>query len=258
MVRQGNSTPVSYPFLCYLFAVVLLLVVVGMGGCSSEEQGISFADPNLEAAIRAAIVKPSGPIYKADLAGLTSFEALGRGIVDLAGLQYATSLTHLYLSDNQIPDISVLASLTGLIELYLGWNQIGDISAVASLTGLTVLNVCSNHISDISALAGLVSLTELYLDGNQISDISPLAGLTSLRELYLYSNQISDISALEHLVSLTTLDLGDNQISDISPLVANAGLGEGDFVALTDNPLSEASLEVYIPQLEGRGVTVLY
>jgi hypothetical protein len=38
--------------------------------------------------------------------------------------------------------------------------------------------------------------------------------------------------------------------------VANAGLGEGDRVELGCNPLSDASLYEYIPQLQARGVSV--
>jgi len=57
---------------------------------------------------------------------------------------------------------------------------------------------------------------------------------------------------------LTDLALGHNQISDIVPLVENEGLGTGDRVYLFDNPLSDDSINIYIPQLEARGVTVTY
>jgi len=52
-----------------------------------------------------------------------------------------------------------------------------------------------------------------------------------------------------------------NQISDISPLVENSGLGEGDYVLLSNNnlDLSEGSEDMEnIRQLEGRGVVVHY
>jgi len=39
-------------------------------------------------------------------------------------------------------------------------------------------------------------------------------------------------------------------------LVDNEGLSEWDWVLLTDNPLSSDSVNIYIPQLEARGVTV--
>ena len=98
----------------------------------------------------------------------------------------------------------------------------------------------------------------LNLHNNQISDISPLANLISLDILSLHNNQISDISPAANLTSLMNLRLDSNQISDIAPLMENAGLGEGDEVSLTDNPLSDDSIHIYIPELEARGVTVDY
>jgi hypothetical protein len=41
-------------------------------------------------------------------------------------------------------------------------------------------------------------------------------------------------------------------------LVSNSGLSEGDLVFLGGNPLSSTSTNVYIPQLEKRGVKVYY
>jgi len=78
-----------------------------------------------------------------------------------------------------------------------------------------------------------------------------------LTYLDLSWNQISDISPLANLTSLTVVGLEYNQISDISPLVENAGLGAGDYVHLKWNPLSSTSINIYIPQLEARDVTVV-
>jgi Leucine-rich repeat (LRR) protein len=63
---------------------------------------------------------------------------------------------------------------------------------------------------------------------------------------------------LANLTNLTRLDLGDNQISDIYPLVQNDGLGEGDVVYLWGNPLSYDSINIYIPELQAKGVIVYY
>jgi len=40
--------------------------------------------------------------------------------------------------------------------------------------------------------------------------------------------------------------------------VENDGLGSGDILQLEGNPLSENSIEVYIPQLIARGVIVVF
>lgn len=249
-------------------------------GQSPELIVVVFADPNLEAVIREEIGKPTGDIYPSDLDGLTSLSATEKNITDLTGLESATGLTyldlrynrvgsilpltdltvmtHLYLAYNQISDISPLTNLANLAELGLGYNEISDISPVASLNSLTTLGLVSNQISNISPLASLSGLTWLNLGSNQISDISPLANLTNLTQLSLGYNQIGGISPLANLTGLTQLYLMHNQITDIAPLVANLGLGDGDAVNLENNPLNSDSVNIYIPQLEARGVNVEY
>jgi uncharacterized repeat protein (TIGR02543 family) len=285
---------------------------------------VVLPDPNLEAAIREAIGRPTGPIYESDLEGLTSLSATYRGITDLTGLEHCINLVSLDLRDNQISDISPLAgltklewldlsynlisnisplanltnlkwlylynnlisnisplaNLTNLLYLYLHSNQISNISPLANLTNLTRLLLFSNQISDISPLTNLTKLTWLYLHNNQISNISvlasltnltqlnlsdnqvtgiaPLANLTDLTYLSLYSNQISDISPLANLTNLMWVYLENNLIADIYPLVQNGGLGTGDGVYLDGNPLSEDSINTYIPELVARGVIVYY
>ena len=85
-----------------------------------------------------------------------------------------------------------------------------------------------------------------------------MSGLSNLEYLGLWDNNISDISPLAGLINLQDLDLVSNNISDISPLVENSGLAAEDMVYLSDNPLSITSVDVYISQLEERGVIVTY
>jgi hypothetical protein len=195
----------------------------------------------------------------ANLTNLTWLHLWANEISNISPLSNLTNLRLLYLHSNQISDISPLANLTNLTEpLFLNNNQISDISPLANLTNLTVLYLDYNQISDISPLANLTNLTVLHIWANEISDISPLANLTNLWELSLGHNQISDISPLANLGSLGGLNLRSNQISDISPLVENAELAEGDWVYLQENPLSSDSINIYIPELQARGVTVYY
>jgi Leucine-rich repeat (LRR) protein len=261
--------------------IIAVLAIAGISVClaTTPVEQVTFPDANLEAAIREVLNKPEGSINRSDLEPLITLVAQEIGISDLTGLEYCVNLGWLYLDDNNISDISSLAGLTNLQELHLGGNNISDISALAHLTNLWYIGLHQNSISDISPLAGLTNLEELFLGGNNISDLSALADLTGLGLLNLDDNSISDISALAGLNNLESLlslrdnnisdisplaglinlqeyDLSGNNISDISPLVANSGLSAGDFVALRDNPLSTTSVNVYIPQLEARGVIV--
>jgi hypothetical protein len=192
------------------------------------------------------------------LANLQELTLIDNQIDDVSPLANVTSLVELDLSRNQICDVSPLANLTNLTYLDLHTNQVRDISPLASLSGLTILALSQNQISDLSPLANLTDLWLLTGRENQITDVSPLVDLTNLEILWIRGNQINDISPLANLTNLGWLELHNNQISDISPLIDNEGLAGGDTVTLQGNPLSSDSINIYIPQLEARGVSVSY
>ena len=220
---------------------------------------VDIPDSNLRTAIEKALGKASGvTITTEDMKSLYELEAPNASITDLTGLEHATNLTLLTLPDNSISDISPLAGLNNLAELYLSDNSISDISPLAGLNNLIWLELHNNSISDLSPLKGLNNPLWLELSDNSISDISPLAGLTSLIILGLSGNSISDISPVAGLINLIELSLENNSISDISPLVANAGLGSGDTVSVSENPLNHASINTHIPDLQSRGVEVYF
>jgi len=100
---------------------------------SQEGAVISFADPNLEAAVREAIDKPEGDILQSDVAELRELDASEpeqpeRKIASLDGMENLTSLTVLRLGGNQISNLSALKGFTQLKELRLGGNQLSDMS----------------------------------------------------------------------------------------------------------------------------------
>ena len=261
------------------FAFILLMCL--SIPLTSTAQTVTIPDSNLRAVIEVALGKASGnTITTSDMAALPSLEARESNISNLTGLEHAINLTWLNLKDNSISDLSSLAGLTNLTWLhlryntisditslsgltnltllYLGGNLISDISAVSGLTNLRTLGLWNNTISDISAVSGLTNLTELYLSGNSISGITSLSGLINLTWLDLRYNTISDITSLSGLTNLTELYLYGNTISDLSALVANTGLGSGDTVIVRFNPLSSVSIDMYIPALQSRGVTVKF
>ncbi|MFC2042380.1 leucine-rich repeat domain-containing protein [Chloroflexota bacterium] len=279
--------PTVFVLLVSLFLLLLLL------GCAEaiqteklttimiETERVDFYDENLDALIRERFDKTSDEeIVATELATIEVFVANGRGITNLSGIQYCFNLTKLHLHENQISDISPLSNLTKLSYLGLNNNQIRDISPLTSLTNLTEIHIHDSEISDISPLSNLTKLSYLGLNNNQIRDISPLASLTNLTDLWLDDNQIGDVSHLSNLTSLTSLHLGgnqirdilplaslsnltnlwlnDNQIIDISPLLSIKELSGGDRIYLRNNPLNDLSMDIYIPQLKIRGVSISF
>ena len=215
------------------------------------------------------------------LAELMEVEIRNTQVRDIGALASLAELKHLLACDCQIEKIDALAGLNKLNELHIGGNPIQSVEPLRNLTALESLNLTSVNLSgSADVLAGLVNLTglflgfthltdigpvqhmprlvRLHLHNNNIEDIAPLAALEQLDELGLQGNRISNIEALAGLENLRTVIFQDNQITDIGPLVANAGLDEGDKVDLRENPLSREALERDIPALQARGVEVLY
>ena len=202
---------------------------------------VNIPDPNLRAAIVKALGKvPDDPILASEMATLTELAAGAWEIriSDLTGLEEATNLTYLHISNTSTLDLSPLANLTTLTTLTLS-KSISDLSSLADLTNLTALSLSPTSTSDLSPLASLTNLTTLTLGGS-ISDLSPLASLTSLTTLtfdgsksdlsllpnltnltalYIYNTLISDISSLANLTNLTHLNLSLSSTSDLTPLV---------------------------------------
>ena len=137
------------------------------------------------------------------------------------------SLTHLYLSDNdlsgRIPaELGNLANLTTL-SLW-GNNLTGEIPpAFVNLTNLTALNLWSNDLTGMipAVLGDLASLEQLRLRNNNLTGQIPaqLASLDSLRILSLGENQLTGPipPELGNLPVLEWLNLATNELSGAIP-----------------------------------------
>ena len=133
------------------------------------------------------------------------------------------------------------------------WNKGGD----ADLGGTIVVSYRDGEEEPVYFPDANLEAAIREAIGKPAGDIYP-ADLEGLTTLYAWDKSIVDLGGLEHCTDLTWLTFRNNQISDISALVQNPGLGEGDTVDLRNNPLSGESVDVYVPQLQDRGVTVYY
>ena len=229
---------------------------IAVGTIQNDDGGLSIPDENLRMALADALGKDAGEtITEEDLVELSELdwsqerrEALvSRGlmaqwwhneITDLTGLEFATDLRRINLTDNNVSDLSPVAHLPRLQHFNLGGEiSVSDVTPLAGLTDLRTLQVDNGNVQDISALAGLVDLRYLSLGRNAISDISALAGMTKLRVLHLTGNPVSDLSSLSDLQHLSMLWIDEALVSDISPL-ANLKL---DYLNLAWNVVSDVS-----------------
>ena len=140
-----------------------------------------------------------------------------------------------------------------------------------------VANIANVHDATTTiAMHGDCSITANFKEGESVTFADPNleaaireaigmpegsiypSDLEELTSLSASERGISDLAGLELCLYLMDLQLDLNQIGNISSLVQNEGLGGGDAVYLRGNPLSWNSINVYIPELRGRGVTVVY
>ena len=99
-------------------------------------------------------------------------------------------------------------------------------------------------------------VTSLHLGYSDIRSLDGLECLVDLQKLSLRRNEIADLSALSQLEDLTNLNIEVNEVADLAPLVANAGIGAGDFVFAKSNSLDCVEQEPLIDELLARCVNL--
>lgn len=115
--------------------------------CTVVVNLVTFKDKNLEKVIRNTINKPTGFLYKSDMAKITV----------LAGNSYS--------NDSRISDLSGIENLSNLQTLSLKWNSIKNIDSLKGLTKIQNIDLSYNYngLIDINVLKTLTNLKTLYL-----------------------------------------------------------------------------------------------
>ena len=237
------------------------------GFCAADGQVYSFADPNLEAAVREALAKPTGDLMANEILSLTTLDASSRNILRLEGLEYCANLVTLNLSGNPIGTLSTLGILPSLTALDLSNTDLSDVSRLQDFPGLMRLNLANNQISNFAGLGALAHLEALDLSGNQIQDLAGLPAWSALRTLSLANNQLGSVEALAALSTLEVLDVSSNPLLSLTGLDALASLrsldvshtqaGNLDLLAVLENLETLRAADAGLASLPGFSSTVL-
>ena len=155
-VRKKVLTMIASPVKRMVVAGMLAAISVLMVGCP-EDIVVIFPDEQLENAVRSALRKPFGLVTAADMSTLTELDARNLGISDLRGLEFATNLFSLNVSNETATPGSV-----------------NDLKPIEDLVNLTFLNLQNNDVNDVTPVAGLFNLDQLLLAGNEIFNIGPI------------------------------------------------------------------------------------
>jgi len=183
---------------------------------STFAQEISIPDPGLNAAIREALGKPSGPLTEQDLLSLTNLNARNRNVSSISGLEAARNLASLHLEINHLSNVSLLSALTNLSTLDLSVNPLTNFSLPGGLTNLTSLKLESDGLTSLTLPAGLTRLNDLDLENNQLTSFNPLSNLTSLVALDLGFNSFTNFSLPDGLTNLSTFYFAGNPLTSVA------------------------------------------
>ena len=165
----------------------------------------------------------------------------------------------------EVPTLVEIATLKGHTHwVYsVSFSPDGTILASGSEDGTAILWEVSQSMEERIRARTEIHIRDFNLRakiedalGKASGDTITTADMVGLTRLNAPNANISDLTGLEYATNLTSLSLSGNSISDISPLVANTGLGSGDTVDVSDNPLNDTSINIHIPALQSRGVTV--
>ena len=234
--------------LCICFCVIT--TCFGIITSAQDVEVVHIPDKHLEQAIREEIDLPgTTPLSPLHLKMLTRLKVNDQEITNITGLEYATNLEILDLTNNSdLSDIRPIAKLTNIRWLSFSNTQVEDLTPLSRLTKLEILYFWLTPVSDLEPLAALTSLIAIDAGGCKISDVTPLAPLTQLKYLQIRGNLIQDITPLSNLTQLIELNLSYNQIVDVQPL-AKLTILEKLWIQgnrITDHsPLDALSLKVF-------------
>ena len=151
------------------------------------------------------------------------------GLTTAAGLEGASSLVYLDLSQNTIRNLDPLMSMPNLQEVYLQNNAVDDLSVLSSLSGLKKLNVSYNLLTSMTPVYNCTTLTELHAGNNKVTSLIGIEKLTALEVLNVSFNALTEANGISACVNLLELDISNNAITDISALAALSKLTSFNF-----------------------------
>ena len=145
-----------------------------------------------------------------EIADATSIYIDYKGVKDLTGIKYFTSLETLYCQNNQLTSLDV-SGLASLKTLYCHENELTSLN-LNGVTSLQILHCFNNQLTSLD-VSGMTNLKKIDAAKNKLTSLN-LSGVTNLETLYCYGNQLTslDVSRMPNMVVLRCYD---NQLTKL-------------------------------------------
>ena len=134
----------------------------------------------------------------------------GKGIVNVDGLQYFTSVSELDFSNNDIVDFTSTAGLTQLTAINLNSNELEFVPDLSGFNSLTTFRANYNQMDNPPIFPS--SMTKIYMGNNSLAGTIDVSNLTNLDTLSVFENDIQELQGLENLTQLKALIAYTNEL----------------------------------------------
>ena len=169
-----------------------LLLLLLLANFSIYAQYTSIPDTNFEQKLIDLGIDTdglNGKVFTANISSVTDLSLYDYTISDLTGIEGFTSLTNLYISNNQLTNIN-LSQNTKLKKLNIGNNKLTSLD-ISSNTLLETLDCQKNTIANLN-LSNNSNLISLNASNNQITSLD-LSQNIQLLDLNIGYNKLSDL-----------------------------------------------------------------
>ena len=192
----------------------------GENGIAVQSAGVTidntnFPDANFRTVVKKFDTNQDSSLSDTEIAAVKKINCSNKGITNLKGIEYFTSLNILWCTDNQLTALDVSEN-TALTKLNCCFNKLTALD-VSKNTALTILECNANRLTALDVSKN-TALTELNCSVNKLTSLD-VSKNTALTELYCNDNQLTslDVSKNTALISLscvcnqlTSLDVSKN------------------------------------------------
>ena len=208
---------------------LLLSCVMLLAAC---DNGLSFADPALDACVR-SFAPGGGHLTQKDLDEIKQLFCGNPG----GGTEPDPT--------ENIVRLDGIEMLRNLEELHLGVTHISDLSPLRHLEKLKEMGIHTDRkINSYVPLCDL-RLTGIGISGAELEDINFLANIPTLERLYLEDNKISDISVIKQLPVLTSINVSENKVTTLEPIAKHPNIANFTEVSVSYNCIDCAAEAEY-------------
>lgn len=170
----------------------------------------NFSDANFRKYVSNFDKDSNGTLSEGERNAVTEIQVSSKGISDLKGVEYFTSLTKLNCSYNKLTGLDVSKNVN-LISLDCMSNQLAALD-VSGATNLGYLKCRFNQLTSLD-ISRNMNLEELDCTVNQLSNLN-VGRAVNLDQIYCSNNQLTNLD-VSGAVNLTELLCDNNQLASL-------------------------------------------